>query len=434
MIFRTGAANRQDEMSGRTKRHANIPRNKTSKAAMPRIREIDGLRAIAILLVVAWHYVGASADAGPASLLWRATIVGRSGVDLFFVLSGYLITSILLRNRETPNYFSTFYARRAFRILPVYYAVVGIYVIGKSFHLSRTLFEGPIPTWTYLFGLQNFWMTFEKTYGAFWLGGTWSLAIEEQFYLAFPMIVYFLSLRTLKFVLLTLIIACPLLRIWAYWYGEPFAGYGYYFLTAFRADNLAVGALIAWYEVTGTSRDVAGIARRTLTASALLFPVYAVLIGRDTDMHMALWGHAYLALFYGSLLFMTLRNAGTSRLAFLRSKPAEFFAKTSYALYLVHTSVLLSLSIVSGISRDVSTWSGRAIAFSAFCISLGICWLSFELFEQRLTRFAHRHFVYRNGDRGLGATQMSNTVELQSAGDTVALADRGARSSTTIGI
>jgi len=365
---------------------------------MPRIKEIDGLRAIAILSVVAWHYIGASADAGSSSLLWRVTIFGRSGVDLFFVLSGYLITGILLRNRNTSNYFATFYARRAFRILPVYYVVVAIYVVGKSLELSKPLFEGVIPTWTYIVGLQNFWMTLEKTYGAFWLGGTWSLAIEEQFYFLFPMLVALLSLRRLRLVLVALMIACPLLRIWAYWYGEPLAGYGYYFLTPFRADNLAIGALIAWYEFTGTSRRVATIARQTLIVSACLFPVFAALIGRHTDMHMALWGHTYLALFYGSLLFMTLQNAGTQRLAFLCSKPAEFFARISYALYLVHTSVLLSLSILLGVSRDVSTWPGRGLAFAAFFISIAFCWLSFKFIEQRLIGYAHRRVVYREGD------------------------------------
>ena len=387
---------------------------------MPRIREIDGLRAIAILSVVAWHYIGASSDAGSGSLLWRVTIFGRSGVDLFFVLSGYLITSILLRNRDASNYFSTFYARRAFRILPIYYVVVGIFVLGKSFNLSRALFEGAVPAWTYIVGLQNFWMTFEKTYGAFWLGGTWSLAIEEQFYLLFPMLVFLLSLQRLRLVLLALMIVCPLLRIWAYWYGEPFAGYGYYFLTAFRADNLAIGALIAWYEVTGTSRHVLLVARRTLIVSACLFPVYAALIGRHTDMHMALWGHTYLALFYGSLLFMTLQNTGARQLAFLRSELAEFFARISYALYLVHTSVLLSLSILLGVSRDVSTWPGRWLAFAAFFLSIALCWLSFKFIEQRLIGFAHRRFVYRRGDRP-GTTQSTSI----SAFDPMTSADLG---------
>jgi peptidoglycan/LPS O-acetylase OafA/YrhL len=167
-------------------------------------------------------------------------------------------------------------------------------------------------------------MTFEKTYGAFWLGGTWSLAIEEQLYLLFPMLAVLLSRQRLRLVLLALMTVCPLLRIWAYWYGGPFAGYGYYFLMPFRADNLAVGALIAWHEVTGTSQQVALIARRTLVASACFFPIYAALIGRHTDMHTALWGHTYLALLYGSLLFMTLQNTGAGQLAFLRSKPAAF--------------------------------------------------------------------------------------------------------------
>ena len=269
-------------------------------------------------------------------------------------------------------------------------------------------------------------MTFEKTYGAFWLGGTWSLAIEEQFYFLFPMLVVLLSLRRLRLVLLALMIACPLLRIWAYWYGEPFAGYGYYFLTAFRADNLAVGALIAWYEVTGTSRQVAEIARKTLIVSACLFPVYAALIGRHTDMHMALWGHTYLALFYGSLLFMTLQNAGAGRLAFLRSKPAEFFARISYALYLVHTSVLLALSIWSGVSRDVSTWSGRVLAVSAFVMSVGICWLSFRLFEQRLIGFAHRRFVYLDGYGPRDAARSANGVGLHPTDEMVAMHGRAA--------
>jgi peptidoglycan/LPS O-acetylase OafA/YrhL len=124
-------------------------------------------------------------------------------------------------------------------------------------------------------------------------------------------------------------------------------------------------------------------------------------------MHMALWGHTYLALFYGSLLFMTLQSTGASQLAFLRSGLAEFFARISYALYLVHTSVLLSLSILLGVSRDVSTWPGRWLAFVAFFLSIALCWLSFKFIEQRLIGFAHRRFAYRRGDRP-GTTQSAS--------------------------
>jgi peptidoglycan/LPS O-acetylase OafA/YrhL len=154
------------------------------------------------------------------------------------------------------------------------------------------------------------------------------------------------------------------------------------------------------------------IARRTLIASVCLFPVYAALIGRHTDMHMALWGHTYLALLYGSLLFVTLQNTGANQLSMLRSKPAAFFARISYALYLVHTSVLLALSILSGASRDVSTWPGRLLAVSAFVLSVGICWLSYRLFEQRLIGFAHRRFVYRRASGNLGATRPASIDRL----------------------
>src|ERR1019366_1514205 len=149
---------------------------------MERVSELDGLRALAILLVVAWHYLGVGD--GAASIPWRIFMVGRTGVDLFFVLSGYLITGILLANAESSSYFSTFYRRRSFRILPIYGVMLAIYLIGR--HLGGSapiLFAGPLPWWSYAIGLQNIWMTIEQTYGAFWLAGTWSLAIEEQFYL-----------------------------------------------------------------------------------------------------------------------------------------------------------------------------------------------------------------------------------------------------------
>lgn len=123
---------------------------------MDKNKEIDGLRATAILLVVAWHYLGTTG--GPESTMWKVFIIGRTGVDLFFVLSGYLITSILLNNRNSPSYFRSFYGRRVFRILPIYYLMFGVYVVGSYLSWSPTLFAGKVPEWTYAFGLQNLWM------------------------------------------------------------------------------------------------------------------------------------------------------------------------------------------------------------------------------------------------------------------------------------
>ncbi len=202
------------------------------------------MRALAILSVVAWHYLGIGD--GPASTPWRIFMAGRSGVDLFFVLSGYLITGILLANADAPNYFSSFYGRRSFRILPIYGIMLAIYLIGRKLGGSAPiLFGGPLPWWSYAIGLQNIWMTIHQNYGAAWLAGTWSLAIEEQFYLIFPLVIYLLPSRMLPRLLIALLVLAPLGRMIAGGFGDRF---GYYVLMPLRADILAIGALIAWLE------------------------------------------------------------------------------------------------------------------------------------------------------------------------------------------
>ena len=115
---------------------------------------------------------------------------------------------------------------------------------------------------------------------------------------------------TLRRLLIALLVICPLLRIVAFWQGAPYGSYGYYFLTPFRADNLAIGALVAWYECTGSITDRIRVnARRALVILLCAFPAYAALIAWSTDAHMALWGHTYLAWLYGAVLFAVLQYA-----------------------------------------------------------------------------------------------------------------------------
>jgi peptidoglycan/LPS O-acetylase OafA/YrhL len=329
--------------------------------AMEKIKEIDGLRAVAILMVVAWHYLGASDT--PQSLPWRMFIFGRSGVDLFFVLSGYLITSILLGNRGSPNYFSGFYGRRAFRILPIYGVMLMIFFIGKLSGVGHNFFDGALPWWSYAIGLQNIWMSIEQTYGAIWLAGTWSLAIEEQFYLLFPLIVLWLPPALLPRFLIVMLVLSPIGRIISYQAGDQF---GYYVLMPLRADILAVGALIAWLRFSGPVSDrVRRSVKTTLVATACAFPVFAFLIGENTDFHMALWGHSYLVAFFGSAVFMVLENQDSPSLALLRSGCAEFFARISYALYLVHINLLIFVFLLFRTDRSIETLQGAGLTASA---------------------------------------------------------------------
>jgi peptidoglycan/LPS O-acetylase OafA/YrhL len=350
-----------------------------------KIKELDGLRATAVLLVVVWHYVGV----GENPILWRALIFGRIGVDLFFVLSGYLITRILLNSRERPGYFAHFYRRRAFRILPIYAVMVLLYLIGRNLRGSTAgyLFGGSVPWWSYIVGLQNWWMAAQQTYGARWLGGTWSLAVEEQFYLIFPLIVWYLRPARLPYILATMMILCPIARIITGVMGDHF---GYYVLAPLRADILAVGALIAWAELAKKTAVAAPAIRKVLWVSLALFPVFAFLIGRNTDIHMALWGHTYLVALFGSIVFTVLQLKGSRRLEFLRTRPAHFFAKISYALYLVHGNVLFLTFLAAGSASTVSTWKGASLTAMAFALSVALCAASFRFFEAPLIERGHR--------------------------------------------
>jgi peptidoglycan/LPS O-acetylase OafA/YrhL len=395
-----------------TRRHeecagvAGLRRTGLVSASMEKIKEIDGLRAIAILLVVAWHYLGVSD--GAQSLPWRLFIFGRSGVDLFFVLSGYLITSILLHNRESPNYFSAFYGRRVFRILPIYAVMLMIFFAGKCSGVGHVFFDGALPWWSYAAGIQNIWMTIDQTYGAIWLAGTWSLAIEEQFYLLFPLIVLWLPPAVLPRFLIATLILCPIGRIISYQAGDAF---GYYVLMPLRADILAVGALIAWAEFSGPVSDrIRRSVKTTLVVTACAFPAFAFLIGGNTDFHMALWGHSYLVAFFGSAVFMVLESRGSPSLALLRSRSAEFVARISYALYLVHINVLIFVFLVFRTDRTIETLHGAALTAVALAASVLICFASYRFFEAPLIRMAH--WKYRFEDSSGNAARPGTAAAL----------------------
>ena len=181
---------------------------------------LDGLRGLAILLVVVWHYVGVPLP--PAGVhqdgsTWIPTakgalIICRGGVDVFFVLSGYLIAGILLRNQHSRRYYAPFFIRRACRILPLYSVLVAVFIMCRIAGYEGVLFDGPIPLAAYITMTQNYGMAAMGTYGAVWLSATWSLAIEEQFYLLFPALVRILG-RWLPALLAAGIVGAPLLRL-----------------------------------------------------------------------------------------------------------------------------------------------------------------------------------------------------------------------------
>lgn len=207
-----------------------------------RVLELDGVRGVAILMVLIYHGFAPAMVAAPFAwtgfprLVESVASVGWMGVDLFFVLSGFLITGILLDAAGKPHYFKNFYARRALRILPLYYLILvliailskgsGSYVLLGVFYLSNM---AP------LFGIPMIYVPL------------WSLSVEEHFYLLWPWLVSRLRLRGITILAVAVCVAEPIVRAigYHYWAGGVGEAWRMSYYSWFRFDGLAAGALLA---------------------------------------------------------------------------------------------------------------------------------------------------------------------------------------------
>src|SRR3954471_12053673 len=211
---------------------------------------LDGLRGIAILAVLIYHYAFELQHGhGLGGAIYELLHQGRHGVDLFFVLSGFLITGILLDSRDSPRYFSTFYARRTLRIFPLYYGVLFVVLVllpllaAPAPGAQKVMHDQP---WLWCYG-ANVLMTLTGNRALFNaehfnLGHFWSLAVEEQFYLVWPLLVLLLSRRALIGICVACLPISLALRLYFIARGNSA---GADFFTASRMDALAVGALVA---------------------------------------------------------------------------------------------------------------------------------------------------------------------------------------------
>jgi len=183
-----------------------------------RLAVLDGIRGIAIIMVLCHHAISMS-YAEPTCLIERIIYkIGfycRTGVDLFFVLSGFLITGILLRSKESPRYYQNFYLRRTLRIFPLYYLYISLVffvfpILSKYIWFIEKVSVDQIWYWTYL---ANFKMFIDKYAPRIYLWHIWSLCIEEQFYFIWPPIVGLFSIKNMKRVLVGIIFLCLGIRI-----------------------------------------------------------------------------------------------------------------------------------------------------------------------------------------------------------------------------
>jgi peptidoglycan/LPS O-acetylase OafA/YrhL len=300
----------------------------------PKMPELDCVRGVAILAVLFYHGFASRQNvevfAGFPKVFVQLASLGWTGVNLFFALSGFLITGILLDGKHHPQYYRRFYLRRALRILPAYYGLLLLLAI-----LGRYGLQGPNISWAFL-GLSAIYLAnVTVLFGVpTQFGVLWSLAVEEHFYLIWPVIVRNVSRRKVGVLALVIAVGATLARIVSWR-----LGYHYFALyTWLVADGLALGSLLAVL-----MRGPLGTRRGLKLVSAAAFFGSALLIVPDLAIHGPLAGGA-LHITALNLLCSAMVGAalllGTSEWSFLAEhRMLRFFGEISYGLYLLHMLV-----------------------------------------------------------------------------------------------
>jgi peptidoglycan/LPS O-acetylase OafA/YrhL len=347
-----------------------------ARTAPPHIPALDGLRGVAVLVVMAYHFsLGHLGTVGP---LFGS---GWIGVDLFFVLSGFLITGILLAAKGSPHFFRNFYGRRTLRIFPLYFGVLAIvflvlprFVPLKSLDLTSP--GGTLPFWLYYSNIAV-WL-----YG--WpapaMGHFWSLAIEEQFYLFWPLIVASLGIRRLIVFCSAAITAVIVLRAAATLAHVSWLATTY--LTPFRADPLLIGALAAVL-IRCYPGDLLRILRWVLICAGMT--LLLLLIARGglslSDPVMRCAGYPVADIFFASSVVAAASGVGPFT-NFLSARVLVTAGKYSYGMYVFHQL----LKDVWDRYLPVAKFGLIGHAVLATLATFAISYLSWQFYEVRFIR------------------------------------------------
>lgn len=337
-----------------------------------RLPALDGLRGLAIIAVVAAHYFGEV----PHGL--RFLTAGWLGVELFFVLSGFLIGGILLDNGASANLFSVFYVRRALRIFPIYYLVLAL-VVGTA------AAPNALPAATYLTYTQNIFMALSGRVDGFWLLPTWTLAVEEQFYLLLPVLIVFLPRKYLLATVAAAVVSGPLARAALLFAHAPLVALT---LLPCRWDALFLGVFAA-YAVrsprlsqqlhTGTLQSIAlagalGVCLCAIAERATGVPVFETL------------GYAFIALCFAALV---VRRSG------FQNGALRYTGRISYCAYLIHQPLSGALHrALLHANPDIGTAASLGVTLLAAAVTFIGAALSWHFLERHLIAFGHQ-LTYR---------------------------------------
>jgi peptidoglycan/LPS O-acetylase OafA/YrhL len=343
------------------------------------IPELDGLRGIAIALVLVYHcHTKLESSHLDVIAKW-----GWVGVNLFFVLSGFLITGIIIESRDDPHFFRNFYARRGLRIWPVYFLLLLLnfffvpLVFGSFWWAVHEVRAAP---WThYIFFIQN--LLFAAMPGT--LGPTWSLAIEEQFYVFWAPIARFAKNAALLPLLIAVFVASPFIRLVNAQTGSLTQVH-----TLTHLDGLAIGSLIA------LSLRMFGFGRATWKKIATGGIAAGVAGAVIMQFHGSNFTDTLLALGFGGMLVAALLVTGkpTGYGRFLTWRPLKYLGTISYGLYLIHILCFVVIGDFDLKMAKYGMWGDLSVVAVRMVLSIAAASLLWYGFERPILRLK-RYFV-----------------------------------------
>jgi peptidoglycan/LPS O-acetylase OafA/YrhL len=366
-----------------------------------RIPELDGLRGLAIAMVVFVHYVTVANVARPPQLLGYLNVMARpfwSAVDLFFILSGFLIGGNLLDARDSPNYFSTFYIRRFCRVLPVYFLFLGLVALAYRFVYRPVsapldwIFAGRLPWYSYFSFAQNLWMAKWNSGGATILGITWAFAVEAQFYFVVPFLIRFVRRSALPYVFVAGIVLAPLLRVFIV-LRFPTKWLATYVLLPSRMDSLFFGLLCAYFlRQPGVWTWLVEHRKRLWMACFLLLAGIPALATKAIPFTF-LWvtvGYGWFAMLYSTMMFLALTDTRSLLSRALRPKWLTGLGTISYGVYLFHAGINgLCVWMFTGHGWPLSSWKDFGPTLFALVTTIGVGTVSWHYFEKPIVRWSH---------------------------------------------
>jgi len=368
---------------------------------------------------------------------------GWIGVNIFFVLSGFLITRILLNEKQNrfKDYISSFYYKRVLRIFPLYYAYLGCafalillftflypWLVNQEdwksgYYAARHDFIYYL-TYTYNIKINLRYFTHLPDSSGRFFGHLWSLSLEEQFYILFPLLVYFASLKTLKRIAIAVIIICPLLRLWGVLYGMPRVTDSYWFgelfysNTLLQADALFTGAALAIFDIkqvkpyltffiTGAAWLATGMICFYFLRKSGFFLVAGKSLGYDFP---GLWfgektpywfinirpfyQYTLVNLLAAALVLPAINGKPLFPKIFV-NKQANYLGKISYGIYIFHNPLLAVFMILAdvhwgGWNKLTANPLAEVACFIIYVgVVIGVAHLSYQYFEKRILKYKY---------------------------------------------